>query len=406
MQAELISIGTELLLGAITDTNATYIAQALQQIGLDLIFKTTVGDNEARIAQVIDQALNRVDVVITSGGLGPTIDDVTREAIARASGRPLEFRQELLDQIANRFHRFGVQMSDNNRRQAMVPQGAISIENPVGTAPIFILQTERGVIMTLPGVPREMKHLLDNALIPWLRDYIDEPAVIKSLILRTAGIGESQIDARITDLMIGTNPTVGLAAHSGQTDIRITAKAASEALADSMISPIAEELTRRLGAWIYGFGTEQIEESVIQLLKERGARLASVEAGTEFLLARRLQAVEELQSSDRLHLTVSETIGVESDRADTRIEELALLEARRIREKTDASFGVAVLIYSPSQDLGQANGGTGIAVVGPSGSRKRFFGWSSERADAPMWATTHALAMLRRLIVNTEEPTT
>jgi molybdenum cofactor synthesis domain-containing protein len=118
MQAELISIGTELLLGAITDTNATHIAQALQQIGLDLIFKTTVGDNEQRIAHVIDHALSRVDVAITSGGLGPTVDDVTREAVARATGRPLEFRQELLDQIADRFRRFGVEMSENNRRHA------------------------------------------------------------------------------------------------------------------------------------------------------------------------------------------------------------------------------------------------------------------------------------------------
>ena len=199
MQAELISVGTELLLGEITDTNATAIAKALTEIGLDLIYRTTVGDNQQRIAQIIDLALDRVEVVITTGGLGPTVDDVTREAVAQATGHPLEFQPILLEQISNRFRRFGVEMSENNRRQAYVPQGAIPIENPVGTAPIFILKTERGVVMTLPGVPREMKHLLENALIPWLKDYLGESAVIKSQTLRTVGIGESQIDIRIAD---------------------------------------------------------------------------------------------------------------------------------------------------------------------------------------------------------------
>ena len=211
MRAEIITIGTELLLGEINDTNATWMAQQLREIGIDLLYRTTVGDNEGRIAAVIDRALDRVDVVITSGGLGPTVDDVTRQGIALATGHKLVFQQTLLDQIADRFRRFNVQMSDNNRQQAYVPEGANPIENPVGTAPIFTLETERGAIVVTPGVPRDMKHLMENAILPWLKSQMDSPALIRSLILRTAGIGESQIDARIGDLMTNANPTVGLA---------------------------------------------------------------------------------------------------------------------------------------------------------------------------------------------------
>lgn len=403
MKAELVSIGTELLLGAITDTNATFIAQALQEIGLDLIFKTTVGDNEERIADVIDHALNRVDVVITSGGLGPTVDDVTREAIARATGQPLEFRQELLDQIAERFKRFGVQMSDNNRRQAMAPQGALPIENPVGTAPIFILQTDRGVIITLPGVPREMKYLVEHTVLPWLRDYLSEPAVIKSVILRTAGIGESQIDARLGDLMTASNPTVGLAAHSGQTDIRITAKARNSDEASALIKPVADEIQRRLGPWIYGSGTESIEQVIVRLLHERQAALETVEAGTGGMLSERLTHQLSAHPDVMIRSIVKGIEALVSDRADEKLEDIALLAAQQALQADNANYALAVIIHS-EQTHERINSGTAIAVSNGSSSRKRFFGWSSERADAPVWATTHALAMLRRMLLNSEEP--
>ncbi len=407
MRAELISIGTELLLGAITDTNATYIAQALQRIGLDLVYMTTVGDNQRRIAEVINSALNRVDVVITSGGLGPTVDDVTREAIAHATGRPLEFRQELLDQIAERFQRFGVKMSDNNRRQAMIPQGATPIENPVGTAPIFILETERGVIMTLPGVPREMMYLLDNELIPWLKEHIDAPAVIKSFVLRTVGIGESQIDARISDLMTASNPTVGLAAHSGQTDIRVTAKAPTADEADALIEPVVTELRRRLGSWIYGTGQDRIEDTVIALLQQHGATLTTLEAGTGGLLLERLREASKMVPTLLKESVVDDKVtdgplAVEGP-AD-QIEKRALVSAEAARQHCAADYALAVLMHVDRSELGRANTTVGLAVAHASGSRSRRFGWSNERPDGAVWASTHGLALLRRMILNVEEP--
>lgn len=289
MNAEVISIGTELLLGDIVDTNSVHIARQLRTIGLDLHYMTTVGDNLERIARAVDIALDRADVVITTGGLGPTVDDVTREAVARATGRNLVLHPDLLHQIEAFFARLGRRMSENNRRQAYIPEGAIPVPNPVGTAPSFIVETERGVVISLPGVPREMKHLLEHAILPYLRDRFGLHAIIKSKILRTVGLGESEIDARIGDLMTSTNPTVGLAAHAGQTDVRIAAKAPTEEEADRLIAEMEGRVRERLGDFIYGEGEETIEEVVARQLRERGWRLAVAQSGPDSGVVARLE---------------------------------------------------------------------------------------------------------------------
>ncbi|MBN1138014.1 MAG: competence/damage-inducible protein A, partial [Anaerolineae bacterium] len=210
MRAEIVSTGTELLLGQIDDTNATYLARQLRDLGIDLFFRTTVGDNELRIAQALDLALSRADVAITTGGLGPTVDDVTREAVARVTGRPLAMHPELLAQIEAFFARFGSHMTDNNRRQACLPEGCIPIENPVGTAPAFIVEDEKGTIITLPGVPHEMRTLMENAVAPYLQKRLGRTEAIVTRVLRTVAIGESRIDQAIADLETSSNPTVGL----------------------------------------------------------------------------------------------------------------------------------------------------------------------------------------------------
>ena len=240
MHAELVMIGTELLLGEIVDTNATQLARMLREIGLDLYYKTTVGDNVARITAVLNLALDRSPVVITSGGLGPTVDDMTRQAVANATGRKLVYSQELERQIAARFRSFGRAMADNNKRQAYIPEGALPLPNPVGTAPCFLSEDVRGrgFIVCLPGVPRELEYMMTNTVIPLLVERMGGTKTIKARVLRTCAVGESDIDRAIGDLMTLANPTVGLAAHSGQTDVRITAKADTEAEAEAMLAPI------------------------------------------------------------------------------------------------------------------------------------------------------------------------
>ncbi|MFQ5575910.1 MAG: CinA family nicotinamide mononucleotide deamidase-related protein [Anaerolineae bacterium] len=289
MNAEIVLTGTELLLGEIVDTNSVMVARMLRDIGLDLHYKTTVGDNETRIAQVLRNALERADVVIVSGGLGPTVDDVTRQAAALAAGRKLVYSQTLEVQIAARFERFGRKMGQNNKRQAWIPEGAIPIENPVGTAPCFIVETDRGSIICLPGVPRELEHQMTHAIIPYLKAKMGAPQIIKAKILRTCGIGESNVDRQIDDLMRAGNPTVGLAAHLGQVDIRITAKADSEAQARALLAPVEAEIRRRLGDVIFGVDDETLVEVVGQLLQRHNLRLALVDTLTGGEAARQLE---------------------------------------------------------------------------------------------------------------------
>jgi competence/damage-inducible protein CinA-like protein len=286
--AEIITIGTEILLGEIVDTNARYIARQLRDLGIDLYRKTTVGDNANRISQALQQAMDRCEIIITTGGLGPTIDDPTRQAVAQAVDAPIEFHPELWEQIQARFKLFNRQPTENNRRQAYIPAGAQAILNPVGTAPAFLVEKNDKLIIALPGVPREMEYILEHSVLPILRERYQLHGLIKTRILHTVGVGESQIDDLIGDLEILSNPTVGLAAHSGQVDVRITVKANSKDEADELILGIEQELRGRIGAWIYGADEETLEEVVFERFRQVGWTLAVIEYGIGGRLIQRL----------------------------------------------------------------------------------------------------------------------
>ncbi len=285
MNAEIISIGTEILLGEITDTNATWIARQLRDHGINLYYVTAIGDNQARITTALQQGMQRSDVIITTGGLGPTVDDVTRASVADATARDLVFHQDLLDEIARRFESFGVTMTDNNRRQAYIPQHATILPNPVGTAPSFIVEHHDKLIISLPGVPREMKSIMTEQVLPFLRGQMGLPAIIKARILHTAGIGESALDDKIADLMTETNPTVGLAAHSGQTDIRITARADDLDAANQMLNTMEARLRERVEHVIFGVDNARLIDALRAILVERDMRLVLAEAGTRGAVA-------------------------------------------------------------------------------------------------------------------------
>jgi len=244
---EIIAIGTELLLGEIQDTNTQYLARNLRDVGIDLYRTTMLGDNAERIAQTIQECMGRAEIIITTGGLGPTVDDPTRQAVAMAVGVPLEYREDLWLQIQDRFKRFGRLATENNRRQAYIPQGAQAVENLVGTAPAFIYDTGERVIISLPGVPREMEYLMENVIFPFLKERYGLRGIIKALVLHASGIGESQVDELIGDLETLRNPTVGLLAKGGQIDIRITTKAESLEQANQLLHEYAILIRRRLG---------------------------------------------------------------------------------------------------------------------------------------------------------------
>jgi len=285
MEAEIITIGTELLLGELVDTNTRTIAHALRDIGLDLYRTSTIGDNAERIAGAIRESISRAQVVITTGGLGPTVDDVTREGVALAFGVTTEFHPESWEQIQERFARFGRTPTENNRRQAYLPRGATAIENPIGTAPGFMMVEEERVVIALPGVPAEMQHLLESFVLPFLLQRLKLRSTIKTRLLRTSGMGESWLDDHIGDLEHLSNPTVGLAAHPGRVDIRITAKAATPEAAEEMIEQVSSTIRDRLGDVIYGIDDESLEKVALGSVTKHGWRLAVLESGTGGVIA-------------------------------------------------------------------------------------------------------------------------
>jgi competence/damage-inducible protein CinA-like protein len=379
--AEIITIGTEILLGEILDTNAQYIARALRDLGIDLYRKTTVGDNQKRIAQVLQQAMERCDIIITTGGLGPTVDDPTREAVALAAGLEVEFRPELWEQIQARFRRFGRNPTENNKRQAYIPKGARAIENPVGTAPAFVVEAGGAAIIALPGVPREMEHLMENFVLPYLREQFDLDSIIKSRILHTSGVGESQIDDLIGDLETLENPTVALAAHSGRVDVRITAKAGSEVEADEKIQWVEQVIRQRLGKWIYGSDQDTLEAAALRRLEHIGWTLVAVEVGLGGELLQRLAAVP------------GPFRGGEVLAEQPTPQELAeFTDAFRQARHADVGFGAAVL----KQDAGEE---IHFVLITPQGKKQYARSYVGPPGNAPVWAINHGLDMIRGLLI-------
>jgi nicotinamide-nucleotide amidase len=377
--AEIISIGTELLLGEIVDTNAPYLARLLRDIGVDLYRKTTVGDNTKRIAQIIRESLERCDIIITTGGLGPTVDDPTREAIALALNVPTEYRPELWEQIQARFQRYGRLPTENNRRQAFIPQGALAVENLVGTAPSFIIDQNGKVIISLPGVPKEMEFLMQNQIIPYLRTRFDLHGMIKARVLHTAGVGESQIDDIIGDLETWSNPTIGLLAHSGQVDIRITAKADSENEADQMIQNLEKILRERLGEMIYGVDQDTLESKAFENLHTKGWNLVILEAGLHGDLIKRLA------SNPVIYLGGT---ALENPLGPDELKELTL----SLHQKSFAQVALGISLI-PGGDKQNVY----FCLITPQGIQQLDRSYGGAPGNAPRWAVNHALDLLRRL---------
>lgn len=366
--AEIVTIGTEILLGEIVDTNTRYIARTLRGMGVNIYRTITIGDNVERIAEAIHNSMTRADIVITTGGLGPTVDDPTREAVARAAGLELEFREDLWEQVVAIISRYGRKPSENQKRQAYIPKGAIAIPNPVGTAPCFIVETERNAVVSLPGVPNEMEHILHESIIPYLQKRFNLNEIIKIRILHCAGLGEGMIDEKIDDLETLSNPTVGLAAHTGVVDIRIAAKAESEAEADSKIADIEKQIRERLGDVVFGADEQNLEDVVLTEVAKRGWTLVGVESGLDGLLARK----------------IPRTISV-SDLSSESL--MAALRAARADANADAALGVAMYLEERAAEM---------ALITPSGEKTHRITYGGPPRSLARWSVNLALDWLRR----------
>lgn len=365
--AEIITIGTEILLGEIVDTNTRYIARTLRDLGVDIYRTITIGDNAERIASTIRESMKRAEIIITTGGLGPTVDDPTREAVAMAAGVETEFREDLWEQVVENISRYGRKPSENQKRQAYVPKGALGIKNPVGTAPCFIVETERNAVVSLPGVPREMEFILHESIIPYLQKRFDLSDVIKIRLLHCSGLGEGLIDEKIADLETLSNPTVGLAAHTGVVDIRIAAKAKSETEANQMIAEIENKIRERLGSVVFGVDEDKLENVVMDAVAKRGWTLVAVESGLD----------------GRLSRIVPHTA------SHPDLEPAALMEsARAARAESNADIAIGVSIY-PEQRAAE------MVLITPKGEKTHRVTYGGPPRSLPRWAVNLALNWLR-----------
>ncbi|HEY6591447.1 MAG TPA: competence/damage-inducible protein A [Actinomycetota bacterium] len=411
MRCEIIGVGTELLLGQIVNTNAAWIGQRLADVGWDCLRHTVVGDNTERIAEAIREALGRADAVILTGGLGPTQDDVTREALAEVAGVALVRRPELEAWLRERFGGMGVQrMAEMNLRQADVPEGARTIDNPRGTAPGLIMEIDGKPVYAVPGVPREMEGMLEQVVLPDLAARAGEGRAIASRTLRTAGVGESRLAERLTPMWeeVGTGRQVTMAylASPGEVRVRLTAvgRTREEALAE--IAPVEARVREELGDIVYGTDDKTLEAVVGRLLRERGLTLATAESLTGGLLGGRITGIPGASDYYLGGVVAYATdakasrLGVDPDLLATDgpvSEPVAAAMAEGARKAFGADLGLAATgVAGPTEQSGRRVGTLCLGVADAVGTATRTLTAPGDRTQIRLWTTTVALDLARR----------
>ncbi len=386
--AEIITIGTEMLLGDLVDTNTAWLSSNLARLGIGIYRHTTIGDNRGRIVAAMKEAASRSDLVITTGGLGPTSDDITNECLAQLAGREMVEYEAARAHVDEMFARFGRKPTPSNYKQAFFPEGTELIPNPLGTAPGALLELDGTLFATFPGVPGEMKNMFNETLAPLVETRSDGAIVSKTLWF--AGIGESALAEQVQDLLDAEDPTVAPLAGQGKVRLRITSRAATPEEAQKKIEPVAGEILSRLGDYYFGEDEETLESAVARLLESGGKTLALAESCTGGLLAKRLTDLpgssayfeEGLvtysnEAKERL-LGVPENLLVEHGAVS---EPVALKMAEGVREQAGTDFGISVT------GVAGPGGGTeekfvGLVWIGFANAEESF----AERLDLSAWA--------------------
>jgi nicotinamide-nucleotide amidase len=407
MRAEIVGIGTEILLGQIMNSNAAEISSRLADIGIDVLHHQAVGDNVGRIAESINLALSRADVVILTGGLGPTGDDVTRDGIAEALGRPLRRHAEIEEFLREKFRALGRNMQESNLVQCDVPEGARYVLPERGTAPGLVLELEGGRrLYAVAGVPAEMREMLEGTIVPELSAAAGEGAII-SRVVRVVGMAEASVGEALEDLFrASSNPTVAYLASEGEVRVRLTAKARSREEAGALIAPLEREVLDRLGDHVVGSDDETLEVAVGRLLARADLTVACAESLTAGGLASRLAdapgASAYLAGGVVAYAPEAkqEILGV-SERtlsAEGMVSEACALEmARGVRALFGADVGVSTTgVAGPEVLEGHAPGELWVAVASEEGEEARHFRAPGDRAQVRRWAQVQALDLLRR----------
>jgi nicotinamide-nucleotide amidase len=407
---EIVAVGTELLLGQLVDTNTPLIAQTLASAGIDVRATQAIGDNRQRIAAAIRASLMRAEGIVTTGGLGPTTDDLTKEGVCDALGLGVELYEPALRQMERSFAKLGRPMRDNNRKQAELPKGSRPLDNPNGTAPGFIAFSDDGrFVACMPGVLREMKPMLSHQLLPFLRERFDVDRMIRTRVVHTIGMGESEIDHRIGDLFRSSeNPKIAVLAHDFRVDVKIMARAASPDAAEQMIAPLQAEIERRLQGGVFGTDDDTPAGAILVALRLRNRRLAIAESFTGGRLAAALTSVAGASASFAGAVVAYEDavkvaqLGVRQEtieRYGAVSEETAREMASGIRER----FGTALALATTG--IAGPGGGSKEKPVGlvwlalsdqERGERAWQFQLEGDRESVQQRATTVALNLLWR----------
>ncbi len=403
---ELLAVGTELLLGQLVDTNTPHVAGALATCGIDVYAAHTVGDNRARITAAVRDALERADGVVSTGGLGPTVDDLTKEAVCDALGLDAVMHEPSLQRMQELFSGFRREMRENNRKQAELPRGAHVLCNAEGSAPGFVAFDARGkFVACMPGVPSEMKPMLENELLPFLRERFDLRGGIVTRVLHTIGLAESEIDHRIDDLFrTSENPKIAVLAHGGRCDVKLMAKAPSIAEANALIEQLQPRVEKLLAENVYGYDAQTLPGSILAAIEARGRTVATAESCTGGRIAAELTSVP---GSSRTYLggIVAYDNAVKIAQLDVPEETLqkygavseqtARAMARGVRHALGADIGIASTgIAGPGGATPEKPVGlVWLAVATPEGAIVRQIRYSGDRASVQSRATVAALGL-------------
>ena len=408
--AEIIAVGTELLLGNIVNTNARDISQALSAVGVNVFWHTVVGDNPQRLKEALDIARRRADIIITTGGLGPTYDDLTKQTICEAFGKPLVLHQDILDGLKVFFEKnVHMKMPSNNLQQAELPEGCTVFDNPVGTAPGCAFEADGVHVLMLPGPPFEMLTMLKGHVVPYLRNLSSE--VIVSHDIMTFGLGESPMEELMREKMSRMeNPSLATYAKPSEVRLRATAKAESVEAAEAMLAPVVKDVTDFLGDYVYGVDVSSLEETCFRILKDKGLTLATAESCTGGRVAERITALPGVSAVYRGGVVSywtsvkADVLGVPREILDTHgavSEETALAMAEGARRITGADIAVSVTgVAGPDPDeRGVPVGIVYIGLATPDGTFCRQLDLGKRRRDRIQdLSSNHALDVVRRYL--------
>ncbi len=405
LRAEIVSIGTEILLGSLTDTNASWLAGQLPGLGIGNYRVTAVGDNIERLKAVIREASDRADLVVLTGGLGPTEDDVTREAIAAVLGEQMTVDPELESQLREFFSRRGVGMPERNVKQATLIPSAQALLNPRGTAPGWWVLRNGSIIVAMPGVPREMFQMWENEVTPRLAQLMaDRNAVIRSKTVKTFGMSEALVDERLGELLRGSNPTIGVYAKQDGIHIRVTARARTSDEADGLISPVEDEVRELLGVHVWGADDDSLEGNIRQIYVDRGLTLATMESCTGGLLATMLTdapgasdffrgSLVSYSNEMKIAMGVSAEIIKEHGAISG---QCAIAMADAVRDRLGASVGVGITgVAGPDPIEGKQPGLAYIAVSDARHHKVREGQYPPQRQDLKLRAARTAMFEVR-----------